>query len=580
MENNENGMNAEGFYAINNSNKNNSLENQINKHSESIAQFSSIKKATTVLMTSIRTIINKLTETKIPYPNRDDIPLIKIRDENHFENGNDIKNYILSKFDDTKFNRCRKCKKEKNNFFCKSCSVNICDICYKSCKSNNHSLIELEIYTKEVEENIFNINLIKSKNFILPKDRTDSGGIEKENKDGGIFDSFEMNNRIDEKPMEYTYDIILIQAIIDKNYTNYFHYINIKECLYYLRKKYDYITINYNINKNDKKIKIFGNKFVENNKNICQISYGDAYYELTEFLEIKNEENNKMLEIKLLGIDKIIDASYMFDECKSLITLTDITKWNTKNITNMSNIFHLCESLISLPDISKWNTINVKDMNSMFEGCKSLNSLSGISEWKTKNVRNMSFMFNRCEFLKSLPDISEWNTNNVTDMKYLFNECSSLISLPDISKWNTNNVTDMNSMFEGCKSLNSLPDISKWNTSNVTNMSSIICGCESLNSLPDISKWDTSNVTNMSSMMCGCKSLNSLPDISNWYTKNVTDMCYMFNGCKSLNKLPDITKWDINQVKFRKFMFSGCESLKWVGERNFSDLKNFGYEIE
>ena len=31
-----------------------------------------------------------------------------------------------------------------------------------------------------------------------------------------------MNNEILEKPMDYTYDIRLIEAIIDKNYINFF----------------------------------------------------------------------------------------------------------------------------------------------------------------------------------------------------------------------------------------------------------------------------------------------------------------------------------------------------------------------
>ena len=35
-------------------------------------------------------------------------------------------------------------------------------------------------------------------------------------------------------------------------------------------------------------------------------------------------------------------------------------------ITNMSNMFYGCNSLISLPDISKWNTSNVKSMSDMF----------------------------------------------------------------------------------------------------------------------------------------------------------------------------------------------------------------------
>ena len=43
-----------------------------------------------------------------------------------------------------------------------------------------------------------------------------------------------------------------------------------------------------------------------------------------------------------------------------------------KHITNMSEMFYNCSSLVSLPDISKWNTANVTYMNYMFSGCISL----------------------------------------------------------------------------------------------------------------------------------------------------------------------------------------------------------------
>jgi len=43
----------------------------------------------------------------------------------------------------------------------------------------------------------------------------------------------------------------------------------------------------------------------------------------------------------------------------SLSPLTDLSKWNTENITDMSHIFSYCKSLKSLPNISKWFTKNV-----------------------------------------------------------------------------------------------------------------------------------------------------------------------------------------------------------------------------
>ena len=48
--------------------------------------------------------------------------------------------------------------------------------------------------------------------------------------------------------------------------------------------------------------------------------------------------------------------SYMFYNCDSLKSLPDISKWDTKNATNMSYMFYNCDSLESLPDLSKQNT--------------------------------------------------------------------------------------------------------------------------------------------------------------------------------------------------------------------------------
>ena len=55
----------------------------------------------------------------------------------------------------------------------------------------------------------------------------------------------------------------------------------------------------------------------------------------------------------------------------------------------MSGIFYWCSS-ISLPDISKWNTINVTDMSYIFYNCRALSFLPDISKWNTNNVANMN----------------------------------------------------------------------------------------------------------------------------------------------------------------------------------------------
>ena len=102
------------------------------------------------------------------------------------------------------------------------------------------------------------------------------------------------------------------------------------------------IYINYNINEKDREnkyIKIFGSEFVENNKNICKIIIDNKEYEISEKYNIENNINNE-LKIKLKGINNATSIRAMFKGCSSLSSLSDISKWNTNNVTDISNIFY------------------------------------------------------------------------------------------------------------------------------------------------------------------------------------------------------------------------------------------------
>ena len=335
-------------------------------------------------------------------------------------------------------------------------------------------------------------------------------------------------------------------------------------------KEIDKVEINkISKNNNEIKMKIKINKGDINKKIyfIYNKNFLNYFHPYNKFLEDLNESkvelyiDNKKEKYKNYFIPKkegiylikfkfnicIQDFSSLFYGCENLVDI-NLSSFNSSNIIKMSNMFHHCKSLISLSGISKWNTSNVNNMDYMFSKCEALKSLPDILNWNTSNITKMHYMFSGCESLKSLPDISKWDTSNVTDMTSMFENCESLKSLPDISKWNTSNVTDMASMFEGCKLLISLPDISKWNISNVNRIMLMFSYCESLISLPNISKWDISKVRYINRMFEDCKSLISLPDISKWNTSNVIDMASMFENCKSLISVPNISKWDISKV--------------------------------
>ena len=318
----------------------------------------------------------------------------------------------------------------------------------------------------------------------------------------------------------------------------------------------------------------FSNKYIENN------AIKLTFNEQSDTKGIKSnhkKKTDKILENNILSSSInliIIDLSNIFNSCNSLISLLDMSKWNTSNVENMNFLFSGCNSLKSLPDISKWDTKKVRDMERMFSGCKSLISLPDISKWNTSNVTNMSGMLYDCNSFKSLPDLSEWDTTNCYNMESFFYCCNSLLSLPNISRWDTSNIINMSYMFNECELLSSLPDISKWNTSNVFDFSYMFNKCISLLSLPDISKWKTSKVISMKNIFSECNSLIILPDISKWNTDNVTDFSYMFNKCISLFSLPDISKWNTENVSNFNYMFSDCILLKSLPEITKWNLEN------
>ena len=64
--------------------------------------------------------------------------------------------------------------------------------------------------------------------------------------------------------------------------------------------------------------------------------------------------------------------NYLFANCDNLISLPDISIWDTSKIIEMIGVFYGCKNLSYLPDISKWNISNVKHISFMFFGCESL----------------------------------------------------------------------------------------------------------------------------------------------------------------------------------------------------------------
>ena len=363
-------------------------------------------------------------------------PLCKVKhDKEHFIINYEKKSYICN------------LHKEHYNSYCQNCEKNLCALCQN--EHIEHKIIsfrnilpnknDIAIKMKELRETIDNFE--KSIQEIIDILNKVIQGIELYyNINNYIFNNFErsrtyeslfnliniMNINNDDNTMQDMNEIINDSDICNK-FNNIF---KIYKKINFKSNTQDEIKIIYKINKNENSVRIFGSKFVDHNKDICKIIYNGNEYELQnefnlENLDINREDN--LLEIKLKGVKNIKDTSSMFSMCKSLISLPDISKLDTSEVTNMSGMFDVCSSLSSLPDISKCNTSKVENMSGIFHKCSSLSSLPDISKWNTSNVRSMNYMFSGCKLLSSLPDISKWNISNETSRENMFESCKFAI---------------------------------------------------------------------------------------------------------------------------------------------------------
>ena len=465
--------------------------------------------------------------------------------------------------------------------YCNTCKINICIFCEKDHAEHKTTLFKKinlnEKKLNDIEKNVNEIDKkIKQYELELNKMNDIFGRITKgalydlqiykglyqlfkffiDNYKNGLknYESLLSFNNLDIKKLIKSMDMFLNDNLLNK--------------FQYLINKYNLslkeLTLVYNNKNNEDKIRLFGEDFVKNNKNNCYILINNHISELCEFYNCDKKKKEKEIIVHLIK-EKRMSIKGIFNNCKNLVNISNISKWSTHLVNDMSNMFYGCSSLLSLPDISSWITINVKNMSNMFYGCSSLSSLPDISIWRTNSAIDMSSMFYECSSLKSLPDISKWNTNNVKNMSSMFSKCKSLISLPNISKWNTNKVTNMSNMFSYCSSLSSLPgDISNWNLINTKDISFMFSFCSSLISLPDISNWNTGNVIDMGGFLNNCSLLKYIPNISNWNTEKVLYLNGFFSYCNSLEKLPKSLNWNTKKVVNMNALFYNCISLKYL----------------
>jgi surface protein len=235
---------------------------------------------------------------------------------------------------------------------------------------------------------------------------------------------------------------------------------------------------------------------------------------------------------------------------------SNISNWNTSNVTNMSHMFSMTPAFNQ--PLTNFDTSNVTDMTHMFFGARTFNQQ--LTNFNTLKVINMSHMFYvALAFNQSL---SNFNTSNVTDMSAMFYFAQSFNQ--PLTNFDTSNVTNMSHMFYECTAFNQ--PLTNFDTSNVTNMSAMFYNVIAFNQ--SLTIFDTSKVTNMSYMFYSAVAFNQ--PLTHFDTSKVTNMSYMFTDARSFKQ--NISTWNISELTNATNMFANVNINETGTTTNYDAL--------
>ena len=295
-----------------------------------------------------------------------------------------------------------------------------------------------------------------------------------------------------------------------------------------------------------------------------------------------------------------------------LISLSDISKWDTYNFDDMSYMFYNCNLLLFFPDITKWITNNDIDKSGIFDKFSSIQIFNdknkliydeseskGIKENDIKNHNNIHIDKLKNNIIIEELYIELGETNNDINLfrteksfnidVYFYDKKINIFKKNNRWKYNFNKegyyelkivvndiITNFERFFEKNNNLISV-DLSEFNSSNVTNMRNMFKKCKKLKEIKGLNKIITNKVEDMSGMFDQCIELEFL-DLSNFNTSKVTDMSYMFNKCIKLKEIKGINKFNTNNVIDMSGMFQQCNQLDDLDLSNFctSNVNNMG----
>ena len=260
------------------------------------------------------------------------------------------------------------------------------------------------------------------------------------------------------------------------------------------------------------------------------------------------------LDVNRWNISNVKYINGLFSYCNELTSVTGIRNWQSNGVERISGLFAYSAKLRSI-DLTGFDTSKVVNASYLFENCKELVSVTGLNTWNTDNFETIHSMFFHCEKLESI-DLTGWNISKVTSLFNMFAYCTSITSIKGIENWDVSNITEMYQVFRESKLLKTL-DLSKWNVSKVTNFNRFLNQCHSLETAGDLSNWKTPALTDADYMFNQAHKLKTLK-LTNFDTSKLTNAAHIFNCGDDAMEEYDIvlTYNETTNISFNSFSFT------------------------
>lgn len=171
----------------------------------------------------------------------------------------------------------------------------------------------------------------------------------------------------------------------------------------------------------------------------CMFQVGESWNANGQLIEINGLSN--------LDVSNVTDMTCMFYGA-SQMTYYDISRWDVSKVQSMNHMFCDNSNLKSL-DLSGWNVSSLKTILDMFDDCYALVTIGDVSHWNTINLIDAGGWLNECSSFvgnnEGLLDLSGWNTSHLKAAGEMFS--STKVRTVDLSGWTFDSIT--NELWEG-----------------------------------------------------------------------------------------------------------------------------------